>query len=74
MLNELVDRIEVCKREKSQSRKTQQIHIYFNYVGRVELPTSQIPQNEINLPNEPLPETPTFLITEEVQAKSAEDG
>ena len=62
LLSEFVERIEIHAWDKSIKDKFRKIDIYFNFVGMLKLQES-----------EPLPETPTYLLTEQTQTKSAEN-
>ena len=41
VLNAFVDKIVVHEREKKDGRRTQQIDIYYSYVGIVDIPTDE---------------------------------
>jgi hypothetical protein len=58
IINELIDRVEVHSADKSSGKRIQRVDVYFNYVGLFELP------------DEPLPKNPTYLLTEQIQLQS----
>jgi len=55
MLNRLVERIEVHSRGERYSKGVQQIEVYFNDVGKLDLPTDLLPLEQPRPPAKELP-------------------
>jgi hypothetical protein len=47
IVNEFVDKVMVHKIEKTDSDRMQEIEIFLNYIGKVELPAQELSEEEI---------------------------
>ena len=50
MLNELIEKIEVCQAEKIDGKTVQKLTIYYNCIGNIEIPDlEKLPENNVSL-------------------------
>ena len=50
MLNELIEKIEVCQAEIVDGKKVQRLKIYYNCIGSIEIPDLDlIPDNAVTV-------------------------